>query len=112
MKMRLFERAKNIFKMLSASWFFVYFFEKFSSIVDVNMGLVDQRVLKLIAVKVRVLKKKSAARPGPTQTSRAGFDSNWGQIFLKVWRMVTLQPFDLPTLYLQDQKIYTLLRGI
>ena len=39
-------------KMLSASWFFVYFFRRFRSSNAVNMGSVGQRAAKLPSVKL------------------------------------------------------------
>ena len=60
-----FERAKSTFKMLPASWFFVYLFKKFRSFIAENLESVGQRASKLLAVKVGGLKKKSAMWPRP-----------------------------------------------
>ena len=49
-----------------------------------NIGSVGQRAAKLLAVKVGVLKKKSAAKPGLNLNSRPGRDSDWVTIILKV----------------------------
>ena len=48
------------------------------------MGSVDQRAIKLLAVKFGGLKKKSATWPRPTQTNRPGFEYAWDRIILKV----------------------------
>ena len=45
---------------------------------------IDQRAAKLIAVDVRGLKKSLPASPGPSQTSRPGFELYQGQFILKV----------------------------
>ena len=47
--------------MLLATWFLVCFFKRFRSFNSKNLGSVAQRAAKLLAVKVGVLKKKSAA---------------------------------------------------
>ena len=60
-----FERAKMTIKMLPASSYFKYLFKGFWSFDTVNMGSVGQRALKLLAVKVGGLKKKSAIWPQP-----------------------------------------------
>ena len=52
-------------KLLQTSWFFIYFFKRFGSLNTVNIGFVGWRASKLLAVKVRGLKKKSAAWPWP-----------------------------------------------
>ena len=54
-------RAKPTFKMLSVSWNLVYFEKSFRSFNAESFGSVGQRAAKLLAVKVGVLKKKSAA---------------------------------------------------
>ena len=59
-KYGLLERAKPILKLLLASRYLIYFFKRFGSFNPVNIGSVDLRVLKLLAVKVGGLKKKSA----------------------------------------------------
>ena len=51
--------------MLLATWFLVCFFKKFRPFNAENLGSVGQRAAKLLAVKVGVLKKKSAMRPRP-----------------------------------------------
>ena len=51
--------------MLLASWLFVYIFERFRSFNAENFGSVGQRAAKLLAIKVRVFKKKSAASAIP-----------------------------------------------
>ena len=66
-----FERAKSTFKMLAASWFFVYLFEMFRSFFAENLESVGQRASKLLAVKVGGLKKKSALRPKCVQARLA-----------------------------------------
>ena len=70
-----FERAKSTFKMLPASWFFVYLFKKFRSFIAENLESVGQRASKLLAVKVGGLKKKSASRPRPLSASLPGLES-------------------------------------
>ena len=70
-----FEKAKNTFKMLLATWFFVCFFKRFRSFNAKNLGSAGQRAAKLLAVKVGGLKKKSASRPRPQSASLPGFDS-------------------------------------
>ena len=64
-----FEKAKTTFKMLLASWFFVYFFKRFRSFIAENLKSVGQTAAKWLAVKVGGLKKKSAFQPRP--------HSNW-----------------------------------
>ena len=58
-------------KMLPASWYLKYLFKGFRSFNTVNMGPVGQRALKLIAVKVGGLKKKSAIWPRPLSNQSA-----------------------------------------
>ena len=48
----------------------MYLFERFRSFNSVNTGFVDLRALKLLAVKVGGLKKKSAAWPHSNQSAR------------------------------------------
>ena len=47
--------------------------------------------------KLEVTRKSLPTGPGPSQTSRPGFELYRGQIILKVWWLVILQPFDLQT---------------
>ena len=47
-----FEKAKTTFKMLLATWFLVWFFKRFRSIVAENLGSVGQRAAKLPAIKL------------------------------------------------------------
>ena len=97
-----FERAKSTFKMLPASWFFVYLFKRFRSFIAENLESVSQRAAKLLAVKVGGLKKKSASRPRPQSASLPGFDSRRSRIIFKLWWLVNLQPIDLQTLNFQQ----------
>ena len=68
-----FERVKTTRKILLVSWFLVCFFKRFRSFNGKNLGSADQRAAKLLAVKFRGLKKKSASRP--RSASLPGFDS-------------------------------------
>ena len=70
---------------------FSVLFKKFRSFIAKNLKSVGQRAAKLLAVKVGGLKKKSATLSRP----RLEFARGW--IILKVWWLVTLQPFDLQT---------------
>ena len=78
-----FEKAKTTFKMLLATWFLVCFLKKFRSFNAKNLGSVGQTTLKLQAVKVGGLKKKSAVRPRPHSNHsaqvRGGPGSNHSQ---------------------------------
>ena len=56
-----FDRARPILKILLAFWTFGTVEKRLRSFNSENLGSVGQRVLKLLAVKVGVLKKKSAA---------------------------------------------------
>ena len=47
--------------------------------------------------KLEVTRKSLPTSPGPSRTSRPGFELYRGQIILKVWWPVILQPFDLQT---------------
>ena len=55
------------------SWFFVYFFKRFRSFNAVNIGSVDQRALKSLAVKIGGLKKKSATLAFTAKVSAIAF---------------------------------------
>ena len=94
-----FEQAKLILKTQLASWFLVYFLKRFRSLNTAKIKSVAQRALKLLAVKVVGLKKKSAAGPGPKLTSRPGFEFARGRTILKVLWPATLQVFDLQISY-------------
>ena len=63
----------------------LYFGKGLRSFHTGNIGSVGQRASKLLAVKVGGLKKKSLPpSPGPTRTSRPGFEIARGRIILKV----------------------------
>ena len=47
-----FEKAKTTFKMLLATWFFVWIFKRFRSFVAENLESVGQRAAKLPAIKL------------------------------------------------------------
>ena len=68
--MRSFPEDKTYPKIVASLLIFVYFFKRFRSFNDVNIGSVDKRASKLLAVKVGDLKKKSAARPHSNQSAR------------------------------------------
>ena len=55
-------------------------------------GLQSYQLSKLV-----VTRKSLPRSPGPSRTSWPGFELYRGQIILKVWQMVTLQPFNLQT---------------
>ena len=64
-----FERAKPTLKMLPASKILLYFGKGNISFYPRKMVSIGQRASKILALKVGVLKKKSATRPcaqGPT----------------------------------------------
>ena len=92
-----FEKAKTTFKMLLATWFLVCLFKRFRFFNAKNLGSAGQRAAKLLAVKVGGLKKGLPAGPGPSQPVCPGSMPGRSQIILKVWWLVTLQPFDLQT---------------
>ena len=52
----------------------VYLSNGFRTFNTVNMGSVGQRAAKLLAVNVGGLKKSLPTGPGPTQSSRPGFE--------------------------------------
>ena len=56
--------------------------------------------------KLEVTRKSLPSGPGPSRISRPGFDVYRGQIILKVWWLVTLQPFNLQTPNFQHWNIY------
>ena len=62
-----FDRAKPTLKMLLASWNIYKIEKRFRSLNAKNLGSVSQRAAKLLALKVRVLKKKSAASAIPAK---------------------------------------------
>ena len=92
-----FEKAKTTFKMLLATWFLVCLFKRFRFFNAKNLGSAGQRAAKLLAVKVGGLKKGLPAGPGPSQPVCPGSMPGRSQIILKVWWLVTLQPFNLQT---------------
>ena len=57
--------AKPNLKMLLVSLNFDIIKKRFRTLIPKNLGSVDQRVLKLLAIKVGVLKKCLLASPGP-----------------------------------------------
>ena len=59
--------------MLLASQFLIYFLKKFRSLNAENLGSADQRATKLLAIKVGVLKKKSAASAIPPKVCARTF---------------------------------------
>ena len=59
--------AKPNLKMLLVSLNFDIIKKRFRTLIPKNLGSVDQRVLKLLAIKVGVLKKKSAASAIPAE---------------------------------------------
>ena len=59
--------AKPNLKMLLVSLNFDIIKKRFRTLIPKNLGSVDQRVLKLLAIKVGVLKKKSAALAIPPE---------------------------------------------
>ena len=99
-----FEKAKTTFKMLLVSWFLMYFFKRFRSIYAKNLGSAGQKAAKLLAVKVGGLKKKSAGRPRPHLNHSAHIRVRLILIILKIWWLVTLQPFDLQTPNFQHER--------
>ena len=65
--------AKSTLKMLLASRNFYIVLKGFRSFNAKNLGSVDQRALKLLAVNVGVLKKKSAASAIPPKVCASVF---------------------------------------
>ena len=72
-KWGLLDRAKSNFKMLSAPWNSIHCKKKSRSLRAKNFGSVGQRATKLLAVKVGVLKKKSAASAIPPKVCASAF---------------------------------------
>ena len=103
--MRLLWKSKMILKMQLASWFFVYFFKSYRSFNTVSIKSVGQRTLKLLAVKSRGLKKKSATcfRPHLNQLTRIWVcpGSNHSQS-LMACNFAALWPTDLIILAKKD----------
>ena len=62
--------------MLLSSWNFDTVFKKIRSFDAENLGSVSQRALKLLAVKVGVLKKKSAASAITAKVCACEYGSN------------------------------------
>ena len=96
-----FEREKSILKIQLASCFLTYLLKLFRSFNAKNFRSFGQRASKLQAVKVGGLKKKSAFWPRPHSYHSARVRLDRGQIILKVWWSVTLQPFNLQTINFQ-----------
>ena len=79
MKCGHFDRIKSTFKMLLSSQNFDTVFKKIRSFDAKNLGSVDLRAAKLLAVKVGDLKKSLPPDPGHTRTSRVYAGSNHSQ---------------------------------
>ena len=79
--------AKRTLKMLLVSWKFNTIKKGFRSFDDKKLGSVGQRTSKLLAVKVGVLKKKSAPSAIPAKLCASviglGSSSSGVELFLK-----------------------------
>ena len=62
--------------MLPASWTYAIFWKGVLTFHTDNKGSVDQRALKLLAVKVGILMKKSAALAIPAELCASPFDQD------------------------------------
>ena len=80
--------AESTLRILSAFSTFDALLKRFRSFNTKNFGSVDQRAAKLLAVKVGVLKKKSAASAIPSEMCASAFgpgsSPGSGQIIFKV----------------------------
>ena len=105
MKWGHFDRVNSTFKMLLFSWNFDTVFKKIRSFDAENLGSVDLRAAKLLAVKVGDLKKKSASQPlpHPNQSAwvRCPARSNHSQS-LMAGNFATFGPTDLKFSALRD----------
>ena len=81
-----------------ASWTFDTVYKRYRSFNAKNLRSVDQRVAKLLAIKLSACTLFSLYGQRVCKRLRPGFDCARGQIILKVWWPVTLQSFDLQTL--------------
>ena len=79
MKWDHFDRVNSTLKMLPSSWNFDTAFKKIRSFDAENLGSVDLRAAKSLAVKVGDFKKSLAPDPGHTRTSRVYAGSNHSQ---------------------------------
>ena len=100
-----FDRAKPIFKILLASWTFYIIEKGFRYSNSENLGSVGQRAAKLQAIKLCACTLFGLYDQRVCKCHWPGFENAQGQIILKVWWPVTLQPFDLQTPNFQNQKI-------
>ena len=92
-----FERSKPILKILLASWTFDTVEKKIISLITENLGSVGQRTAKLLTIKLCACALFGLYGQRACKHLRPGFENARGQIILKVWWPVTLQPFDLQT---------------
>ena len=105
-----FDRAKTTFKILLASWTFDTVWKRFRSFNAENLGSVGQRVAKLLAIKLCACTLFGFYGQRVCKRHLPRFENTRGQIILKVWWPVTLQPFDLQTPNFQHWKIYLLFK--
>ena len=97
-KLGHFDRVKTILKIMLASWTFDTVWTGFRSFNAENLGSLDQRVAKLLAIKLCACTLFSLYGQRVCNRLRPRFECARGQIILKVWWPVTLQSFDLPSL--------------
>ena len=100
-----FNRAKPILKVLLASLTFGTVEKGFRSFNSKNLGSVGQRVAKLLGIKLCAFTLFGLYGRRVCTRLRPKFENARGQIILKVWWPVTLQPFDLKTPNFQHLKI-------
>ena len=97
-----FEKAKTTFKILLATWFLMCFFKRFRSFVAENLESLDQSAAKLLAIK---LWEWFNLESGPTCSSGAGAGRQTFSWDLQIWKLGTLQPFNLQITSFQHWKI-------
>ena len=99
-----FDRVKSTLKMLLASWTFWTVEKGFRSFNAENLGSIGQRAAKLPAIKLQEWFDFARNRTRADWPTGAGAGRQTFSWDLQLWKLVTLQPFDLKTPYLQHRK--------
>ena len=90
-----FERSKPILKILLSSWTLYTVENGFRSFTAKNLGSVGQKAAKLLAIKLCACTLFGLYCQRVCKRLRPRFENARGQIILKVWWPVPLQPFNL-----------------